>query len=130
MVLPLPGRRPILRPPGAWPGRDSAPAAFAGPLRGRLTPRCRLRFGDCSLVMTASGSQRKRAAEKPLILILNGPNLNLLGRREPEIYGRTTYEELETLCQGWADALGLTAKLRQSNHEGALVDWIHEARGG
>jgi len=62
------------------------------------------------------------------VLILNGPNLNLLGMREPEIYGRTTLGELRDLCEAWAKALGYAADFRQSNAEGTLIDWIHEAR--
>lgn len=63
------------------------------------------------------------------LLILNGPNLNLLGRREPEIYGSATYDNLLTLIQETAQALGLEATVRQSNHEGDLVDWIQAAYG-
>jgi len=62
-----------------------------------------------------------------MILILNGPNLNLLGRREPEIYGHTTLEELEELCQAWGAELGLGVVCRQSNFEGQLVEWIQQA---
>ncbi len=61
------------------------------------------------------------------IFILNGPNLNLLGTREPHIYGATTLAEVEALCQQRAKAVGLTISMRQSNHEGQLVDWIQEA---
>lgn len=64
------------------------------------------------------------------ILILNGPNLNLLGTREPQIYGSTTLTEVEAMCQARAAKLGLTISFRQSNHEGQLVDWIHEAIEG
>ena len=63
------------------------------------------------------------------ILILNGPNLNLLGLREPEIYGNQTYNDLCKLISDHADALGIEAEIRQTNHEGVLVDWIQEARG-
>ncbi|MGW0734018.1 type II 3-dehydroquinate dehydratase [Streptomyces sp. NPDC002851] len=61
------------------------------------------------------------------VLILNGPNLNLLGTREPGIYGAQTLQDVEALCQKTAAGLGLTADCRQSNHEGQLLDWIHEA---
>ena len=60
------------------------------------------------------------------VLILNGPNLNLLGSRSPEVYGTTTFGELEELCRREAGQLGLEAVCRQSNHEGQLIDWIHE----
>ena len=63
------------------------------------------------------------------ILVLNGPNLNLLGLREPEIYGAQTYADLETIIEEKAKALGVEAEVRQTNHEGVLVDWIQEARG-
>ncbi len=63
-----------------------------------------------------------------LIYILNGPNLNLLGLREPELYGRATLADLEASCLQTADTLGLKTKCLQSNHEGQIVDWIHQAR--
>lgn len=63
------------------------------------------------------------------ILILNGPNLNMLGVREPHIYGTTTLEEIGQLCAKTAKALHLEIDFRQSNHEGDLVTWIQEARG-
>jgi len=62
-----------------------------------------------------------------MILVLHGPNLNLLGGREPEVYGRTTYEELTRLITGWGEELGVRVENRQSNHEGDLVDWIQGA---
>jgi 3-dehydroquinate dehydratase-2 len=63
------------------------------------------------------------------ILILNGPNLNLLGTRQPEVYGRTTLADIEAMCRAHAATLGLGLDFAQSNHEGALVDAIHAARG-
>jgi len=64
----------------------------------------------------------------PLIYILNGPNLNLLGTRQPEIYGHETLADLEAACRAHAAALGLAVEFRQTNHEGTLVDWVHEAK--
>lgn len=63
------------------------------------------------------------------ILVLNGPNLNLLGRREPQIYGRETLADIEAGCRRRAEALGLGLDWRQSNAEGQLVDWIQQADG-
>ena len=63
------------------------------------------------------------------ILVLNGPNLNLLGLRQPEVYGRATLADVAALCTATAAAVGLTVDFRQSNHEGAMIDWIHAARG-
>lgn len=63
------------------------------------------------------------------LLVLNGPNLNLLGTRQPEIYGSTTLADVEALCRAAGDRLSLAIDFRQSNHEGVLIDWIHEARG-
>ncbi len=68
-------------------------------------------------------------AKAPNVLILNGPNLNLLGRREPEIYGSQTLAEIEASCRRRGAELGLTVECRQSNSEGQLVDWIQEALG-
>jgi 3-dehydroquinate dehydratase-2 len=61
------------------------------------------------------------------IYVLNGPNLNLLGTREPQIYGRSTLKDVEKLCRKTADAHRIAIEFRQSNHEGEIVDWIHEA---
>ncbi len=65
----------------------------------------------------------------PRILILNGPNLNLLGTREPGIYGSDTLDDIRAACEARGTALGLETDLRQSNHEGEMVDWIQQARG-
>lgn len=67
-------------------------------------------------------------APSKTIYVLNGPNLNLLGTREPEKYGHTTLADVERLCHEAAKRFGLSVEFRQSNHEGALVDWIQEAR--
>lgn len=65
----------------------------------------------------------------PIILIVNGPNLNMLGKRQPEVYGRETLQDIETLATAHGAALGFEVEFRQSNHEGDLVDWIQGARG-
>jgi 3-dehydroquinate dehydratase-2 len=67
-------------------------------------------------------------AKPPLVYVLNGPNLNMLGRRQPKVYGRATLADVERLCRARADGLGLALDFRQSNHEGELVGWIQEAR--
>ena len=65
---------------------------------------------------------------EPVIFILNGPNLNLLGVREPAIYGTSTLADVETRTRMFAQNIGLQVDFRQTNHEGVLVEWIHEAR--
>ena len=65
----------------------------------------------------------------PSILILIGPNLNMLGTRQPEVYGHATLADLEALCLKTAGELGVTVDFRQSNHEGELVTWIQQSRG-
>ena len=59
------------------------------------------------------------------VLVLNGPNLGRLGRRQPEIYGRTTHAELAHRCVGWGRDLGLEVEVRQTNHEGEMLDWLN-----
>ena len=63
------------------------------------------------------------------LLVLNGPNLNLLGTRQPEVYGSTTLADVERLCDSKAAELGISIEFAQSNHEGAMIDLIHNARG-
>ncbi|WP_428925269.1 type II 3-dehydroquinate dehydratase [Marinibacterium sp. SX1] len=63
------------------------------------------------------------------VLVMNGPNLNLLGTRQPEVYGRTTLAMIEADCRAHADSLGMELEFVQSNHEGVLIDAIHAARG-
>lgn len=62
------------------------------------------------------------------VLVLHGPNLNMLGKREPKIYGRMTLRDLETLCKKTGKELGLAVECRQSNHEGELIELIHKSR--
>ena len=62
------------------------------------------------------------------VYILNGPNLNLLGQRQPEMYGHETLADVQQMCSDRAEDLGLTIRCLQSNHEGQLVDWVQEAR--
>ena len=65
--------------------------------------------------------------ETSTVYVLNGPNLNLLGTREPDIYGHDTLDEIAVRLEDQARGLGLTIDMRQSNHEGHLIDWLHEA---
>lgn len=68
------------------------------------------------------------AASRKRVLVLNGPNLNLLGTREPDVYGATTLDDIERALNGLAKDLGAAIECRQSNQEGQLIDWLHEAR--
>ena len=68
------------------------------------------------------------ASKSRLVFVLNGPNLNLLGKRQPEIYGHETLADVETLCRDAAATLGLELRCHQSNREYELIDWIQEAR--
>ena len=66
-------------------------------------------------------------AARPLALVRNGPNLNLLGTREPDVYGRDTLDDIAGMLEERARAVNLDIDMRQSNHEGHLIDWLHEA---
>lgn len=63
-----------------------------------------------------------------MILVLNGPNLNRLGKREPDVYGRQTLADLEAQCMTWGEQLGIEVSCKQSNYEGQLIEWLHEAQ--
>ena len=66
-------------------------------------------------------------AELPTVFVLSGPNLNLLGTREPEIYGHDTLNDIHARLETQAEGLGIRLECRQTNHEGVLIDWLHEA---
>jgi 3-dehydroquinate dehydratase-2 len=75
-----------------------------------------------------SGKVTAPAPPRPPVLVINGPNLNLLGVREPAVYGHTTLADIEAELVVYGEALGLTVETFQSNHEGALIDRVHDAR--
>lgn len=70
----------------------------------------------------------QQSVQLPLIAVLNGPNLNMLGLRQPEVYGRATLDDVEALCAETAERLGLAIDFRQTNGEGELISWVHECR--
>ncbi len=65
----------------------------------------------------------------PLVVVLNGPNMNMLGLRQPELYGRATLDDVEALCAETGEQLGLAIDFRQTNSEGELISWVQECRG-
>ena len=67
--------------------------------------------------------------DRPLVVVLNGPNLNMLGLRQPELYGAASLDDVEALCAEAAEQLGLAIDFRQTNGEGELVSWVQECRG-
>jgi 3-dehydroquinate dehydratase II len=75
-----------------------------------------------------AGADRCSTQMPNAIYVINGPNLNLLGTREPELYGRASLADVEKLCLETARRFRLTVEFRQSNHEGEIIDWIHQAR--
>lgn len=70
-----------------------------------------------------------RPSSLPLVAVLNGPNLNMLGLRQPDTYGRATLDDVETLCAETAERMGLAIDFRQTNLEGELISWVQECRG-
>jgi 3-dehydroquinate dehydratase-2 len=85
------------------------------------------RLASHAIIRSPPGPGCRPTRTMPTVFVLNGPNLNLLGTREPGVYGAQTLADVEALCRDAAAAHGWGVDFRQSNHEGALVDWIHEA---
>jgi 3-dehydroquinate dehydratase-2 len=124
---PAPWRPGTIRGVVLHAPRVTARAPFAGLLATPPACRIRPRFPAVAQQGTTPPSLDGKPL-MPLVLILNGPNLNLLGKRQPEIYGRETLDDVGRDCAALGDQLGLETSVRQSNHEGQIVDWIHEAR--
>ena len=92
-----------------------------------VNPGLRRRWtGATSYATRAAMSQ---SASPPLVAVLNGPNMNMLGLRQPHLYGSATLDDVEQLCAETADQLGLAIDFRQTNGEGELVSWVQECRG-
>ena len=101
--------------------RDKKPA-----WRGHAPARARIVATRTAVL----GPRRMSTAPPlPLIAVLNGPNLNMLGLRQPEVYGRAALDDVEALCAETAERLGLAIDFRQTNGEGELVSWVQECRG-
>src|SRR6185295_11957527 len=107
----LPGPRPP-RPARRRPAHGAAEGGRATTRQGRPGYACQ-------------SASRRRSIMK--VLVLNGPNLGRLGTREPEIYGHTTYADLVTLCEKTGHELDLDVTVRQTDHEGEMIGWLHEA---
>lgn len=131
----------VLEQPGA---RAIAQAAYISEVRGLKSGFCgpRRSFSACRraaagrvagasphAIRAAPSERTLTHVTEPTILVLNGPNLNLLGVREPALYGSATLGDVEEACHERAAMLGCVVDFRQSNHEGQLIDWIQEARG-
>jgi 3-dehydroquinate dehydratase-2 len=115
---------PVERPPHPALRADLSPQAGRGKLR-----RARSRLGCIAEAeQQQSGHSPRGGNTMKRLMILNGPNLNLLGVREPHIYGTTTLAQIKENCERHAGQLGLALSFHQSNHEGELVDWIQSAR--
>jgi 3-dehydroquinate dehydratase II len=110
----MPGERPIGKPR----------ARLCRHVAGTVQPRRYCRRPGHAI----SGASPHWGAGVPTVFVLNGPNLNLLGVRDPAVYGLDTLADIEARCLARAADLALQIEFRQSNHEGQLVDWIHEAR--
>jgi 3-dehydroquinate dehydratase-2 len=78
-------------------------------------------------VGVGAGAVGAEAVRRPQALVLNGPNLGRLGRREPAVYGSTTHDDLVALCLAAGDEVGLLVEVRQTDHEGEMIGWLHEA---
>ena len=96
---------------GTRQDRDKKPAR-------RLDPHAALCYG-----------QPMSETDLPLVTVLNGPNMNMLGLRQPHLYGSATLDDVEQLCAETAELLGLAVDFRQTNSEGELISWVHECRG-
>ena len=101
---------------------------------GRLPGKPALRVPQSGPLHAAVGPARGRVLgagtmDRPLIAVLNGPNMNMLGLRQPHLYGSTTLDDVEQLCADAAEELGLAIDFRQTNGEGEIVTWVQECRG-